>query len=79
MKQKITKTNKKVLKMIIKFNQPIKAEDLVENNSINLRTIRYSLKNLCDSNLLQRIPNLEDMRSFHYRPTNKAYALLSSE
>ena len=79
MKHIITKTNEKVLKMIIVHKQPIKAEDLMSGNmNFKLRTIRYSLKTHSDSNLIERIPNLHDLRSFHYVPTNYGYSLLGS-
>lgn len=79
MKQKISKTNKKVLKMIIELDRPVRAEDLIEYQNLNLQSLRYSLKTLCDSNLIERIPDLNDLRSFFYCPNVNAYALMSQD
>ena len=69
MKGKLSKTTKIVLKLIMNAEEPIKSDDLVTNLNFNLRTVRYALKTLCDSQLIERVPNLTDLRSYYYRPS----------
>jgi predicted transcriptional regulator len=77
MKDKLSKTTKVVLKLIMDAQVPIKSDDLVTNLNFNLRTVRYALKTLCDSHLIERIPNLTDLRSYYYRPSDNAnYSLI---
>ena len=72
MSNKLSKTTKVVLKQIMNAEQPIKSDDLVENLNFNLRTVRYALKTLCDSEFIERVPNLSDLRSYYYVPSAKA-------
>lgn len=72
MKNKLSKTTRVVLKLIMDSEQPIKSDDLVVNLNFNLRTVRYALKTLCDSELIERVPNLTDLRSYYYRPSAAA-------
>ena len=76
MKGKLSKTTKVVLKLIVDAEEPIKSDDVVSNLNFNLRTVRYALKTLCDSELIERVPNLTDLRSFYYRPTSTAEVVL---
>ena len=76
MKGKLSKTTKVVLKLIMDAEQPIKSDDLVTNLNFNLRTVRYALKTLCDSELIERVPNLTDLRSYYYKPSAIADASL---
>ena len=69
MKGKLSKTTKIVLKLIMEAEEPIKSDDLVTNLNFNLRTVRYALKTLCDSQLIERVPNLTDLRSYYYKPS----------
>lgn len=73
---KLSKTTKIVLQEIVSFGNPIKSDELVNSLKFNLRTIRYALKTLCDSELIQRVPNLTDLRSYYYIPSENAAALL---
>ena len=66
MKSKLSKTTRVVLKLIVESNGPIKSDDLVSGLNFNLRTIRYALKTLCDSQLIVRVPNLSDSFFFHF-------------
>ncbi len=72
MKGKLSKTTKVVLKLIMDAEEPIKSDDLVTNLNFNLRTVRYALKTLCDSQLIERVPNLSDLRSYYYKPSAMA-------
>lgn len=76
MKGKLSKTTKVVLKLIMDAQEPIKSDDLVSNLNFNLRTVRYALKTLCDDQLIERVPNLSDLRSYYYRPSAIADASL---
>ena len=76
MKNKLSKTTKVVLKLIMDSELPIKSDDLVINLNFNLRTVRYALKTLCDSELIERVPNLSDLRSYYYRASNNAASLV---
>lgn len=75
-KGKLSKTTKIVLKLIMDAEEPIKSDDLVSNLNFNLRTVRYALKTLCDSRLIERVPNLTDLRSYYYKPSAIADASL---
>lgn len=76
---KLSKTTKVVLKEILDSDNPIKSDNLVQNLQFNLRTIRYALKTLCDSALIERVPNLTDLRSYFYVPSQKAsYSLINA-
>lgn len=72
MKNKLSKTTKVVLKLIMDAQSPIKSDDVVSNLNFNLRTVRYALKTLCDSQLIERVPNLSDLRSYYYRASPEA-------
>lgn len=72
---KLSKTTRTVLKEIVSSGNPVKSDDLVSNLSFNLRTIRYALKTLCDSALIERVPNLTDLRSYYYVPSQDAISL----
>ena len=74
---KLSKTTRIVLKEIVGSNNPIKSDDLVLNLNFNLRTIRYALKTLCDSALIERVPNLTDLRSYYYIPSKSAVQALN--
>ena len=76
MKGKLSKTTKVVLKLIMDSESPIKSDDLVINLNFNLRTVRYALKTLCDSELIERVPNLSDLRCYYYRASNNAASLV---
>ncbi len=55
---------------LIKNQGPITAKDIQNECKLAPRTVRYALKILLDSNLIQRLPNLKDMRQNIYRTTN---------
>ncbi len=74
MKGKLSKTTKVVLKLIMDAQEPIKSDDVVSNLNFNLRTVRYALKTLCDSELIERVPNLTDLRSYYYKAAPGAEA-----
>ncbi|MFX1520795.1 MAG: MarR family transcriptional regulator [Promethearchaeota archaeon] len=55
---------------LIKENGPITAKDIQNGCKLAPRTVRYALKILLDAQLIQRLPNLKDMRQNVYRITN---------
>lgn len=55
---------------LIKEKGPITAKDIQNGCKLAPRTVRYALKILLDAHLIQRLPNLKDMRQNIYRATN---------
>lgn len=75
--KKLSKTTAVVLKLILEAHQPMNSDEVVSNLNFNLHTVRYALKTLCDSALIERVPNLADLRSFYYRASPSAFATLN--
>lgn len=69
---KLTKTTRMVLSEVLKAKNPVKAEDIVSSLHIRERTLRYAVKTLCDSELIERIPDFKDLRSFYYIASESA-------
>lgn len=67
-KKNITKLSQKVLTGLKKENKPMKPEELMVILGINLRSVRYSLKLLLEADLVDKYPDLNDLRSFYYAP-----------
>ena len=63
---KLTKIAQKVLEGLGQEQKPVKPEELVTKLGMNLRSVRYGLKILLDANLIDRYPDLVDLRSFYY-------------
>lgn len=55
---------------LIKDRGPITAKDIQNGCKLAPRTVRYALKILLDAHLIQRLPNLKDMRQNIYRTIN---------
>ncbi len=55
---------------LIKDRGPITAKDIQNGCKLAPRTVRYALKILLDAHLIQRLPNLRDMRQNIYRTIN---------
>jgi DNA-binding MarR family transcriptional regulator len=55
---------------LIKEKGPITAKDIQNDCRLAPRTVRYALKILLEASLIQRLPNLKDMRQNVYRTTN---------
>jgi len=52
---------------LIKTKGPLTAKDIQNGCNLAPRTVRYALKILLDAHLIQRLPNLKDMRQNIYR------------
>lgn len=63
---KLTKIAQKVFEGLEQEEKPVKPEELVTKLGMNLRSVRYGLKILLDANLIDRYPDLVDLRSFYY-------------
>lgn len=72
MQSKLPKASRTVLKALMDANKPLKTNELVHELRFNLRTVRYALKSLCDSQYVDRIPDLSDLRSYYYTPSKRA-------
>ena len=46
--------------------KPIKPLQLVDELDMNLRSVRYALKILSELDLVERQPDLEDLRTYFY-------------
>jgi predicted transcriptional regulator len=71
-RNKLTKIPKRVLNELLNAQKPLKSDDLVKNLEVDVRTVRYALKILKDSNYIQRVPNLHDLRTYYYMPLSNA-------
>ncbi|MHA2362683.1 MAG: winged helix DNA-binding protein [Candidatus Hodarchaeales archaeon] len=68
---KITKMSQRVLKILIAKKEPMKPRDLVDDLDLNLRSVRYALKLLAKMELVERKPDLTDLRTnYYYIPDN---------
>ena len=62
----MTKLSKRVLNRLITYQQPMKPHDLVTDLQLNLRSVRYALKILSEMELIERTPDLDDLRTYYY-------------
>jgi len=67
MDSKVPKNAVSILK-ILKNNETVRFKplDLADQVKQNPRTVRYALKKLLDMGLVNREPDLEDLRTFYY-------------
>jgi DNA-binding MarR family transcriptional regulator len=70
--QHLTNLSKKVLSLLLIKSGPIKTYDLVKDLGLNQKSVRYALRILEDNNLVEKYPDLDDLRSYIYvlRPDN---------
>jgi predicted transcriptional regulator len=61
-----------VLETLENNTNPMKPEEIVSELGLNLRSIRYGLKVLIEENLINKYPDLGDLRSFYYYPVTRA-------
>jgi DNA-binding MarR family transcriptional regulator len=66
---KIPPSAKRVLSLI--GNRPLTAKSILKESKLAPRTVRYALKKLLEANMIQKVPNLEDMRKYLYIKFNK--------
>lgn len=74
---KITRLGKIVLNEIVQKNGPVKQQDIMSSLGITLRSVRYALKLLQDAELVEKQPDLQDLRSSYYIPTQTAQAVVA--
>lgn len=67
-KKKLTKIARRVLTGLQGENKPMKPEELTNKLGMNLRSVRYGLKLLLEAELVDRYPDLIDLRSYYYAP-----------
>jgi DNA-binding MarR family transcriptional regulator len=67
--KKIPPSAKRVLTLI--GNSPLTAKSILKESQLAPRTVRYALKKLLEANMIQKVPNLEDMRQYLYIKFNK--------
>ncbi|OLS19826.1 MAG: hypothetical protein HeimC3_43550 [Candidatus Heimdallarchaeota archaeon LC_3] len=46
--------------------KPLKSEEIVVKTGLSLRSVRYGMKLLMDSEKITKYPDLRDLRSFYY-------------
>ena len=63
---KLTKLTKKVLNAVNESKTPIRPSDLQSllGNEMKIRSIRYALQVLEEADLIERRPDLNDLRSY---------------
>lgn len=62
----LTRQSKKLLSLILKKSGPFRAVDLTKDSGMNQRSVRYALKILEEKELVEKIPDLGDLRSNIY-------------
>ena len=65
--QGITGSARKILDIIVE-NKMISGKDIIEKSGFSSRTSRTAIKILLNFELIQQIPNLNDCRSYYYKP-----------
>ena len=68
--EKLTKLTKKVLNAVNESKHPLRPSDLqsILGNDMKIRSIRYALQVLEEQDLIERKPDLMDLRSFYISP-----------
>lgn len=68
-KQRMPTTSKSDMQIILCLGKSgiLKPQDIALKTRISLRSVRYSLKKLVDLNMVIRVPDLEDLRSYYYK------------
>ena len=72
---KLTKLTKKVLKAVQDSNTPLRPSDLqsILGNDLKIRSIRYAIQVLEDADLVERRPDLYDLRSYYITPKKSGH------
>lgn len=66
MGKKSSKLSVKVLKALQENTKPLKPEDLSNILNLNQRSVRYALNILYDKELVEKIPDMNDLRTNFY-------------
>lgn len=68
--EKLTKLTKKVLKAVQSSKEPLRPSELqsILGNDLKIRSIRYAIQVLEEANLIERKPDLYDLRSYYILP-----------
>lgn len=66
MGKKSSKLSVKVLKALQENTKPLKPEDLSNILDLNQRSVRYALNILYDKELVEKIPDMNDLRTNFY-------------
>ena len=69
-KSKLTKLTKKVLKAVQESQSPLRPSELqsILGNDLKIRSIRYAIQVLEEADLVERRPDLHDLRSYYIMP-----------
>lgn len=69
-KMRLTKLTKKVLKAVQEAKSPLRPSELqsILGNDLKIRSIRYAIQVLEEANLVERRPDLHDLRSYYIMP-----------
>ena len=72
-KMKLTKLTKKVLKAVQEAKTPLRPSELqsILGNDLKIRSIRYAIQVLEEQDLVERRPDLYDLRSYYILPKAK--------
>lgn len=67
--QRMPTTSKSDMKIVycLGKNGTLKPQDIAKKTRISLRSVRYSLKKLVDLDMVIRVPDLKDLRSYYYK------------
>ena len=56
----------KIVFNLLRKNSPLTAKTILKESQLAPRTVRYALRKLLDANMIQKVPNLDDMRQNLY-------------
>ena len=78
--QKLTKLTKKVLKAVQSSKAPLRPSELQSmlGNDLKIRSIRYAIQVLEEADLIERKPDLYDLRSYYITPKHQAKSAKST-
>ncbi|MFW9993165.1 MAG: winged helix-turn-helix domain-containing protein [Candidatus Odinarchaeota archaeon] len=62
-----TSEQEKLILLQLSSEKSIKVQDILEEVTLSIRTVRYSLKKLQEKGLIETFPDFNDLRSQFYR------------
>ena len=63
---KVSKISKMILEVLKEENKPVKVEYIATKLNMNVRRVRHGLKVLYDEHMIEKFPDLTDMRTYYY-------------
>ena len=67
---RVSKISKMILEILKEENKPVKVEYIATRLNMNVRRVRHGVKVLYDDHLIEKFPDLTDMRTYYYSVSN---------